>query len=319
MKTMKNRLSALVVALVMMLSLFSVGAMAWSTGEGIDVYWNDEKVGTVTYDTMEDHIKDYGDEVYSNNKGEYTGKVYYFSKLLKTINKSDEWKTVSEDTTVEIADATASKPAKLTKKELDESRYYFDKDGKASAEPVKPGFMHETGETFFRFVYGQKDKDDSTSGNFAKLNTAGNATDKINTSTTPDPSEDEEQTTGFEVYWNDKKVGTVSYEDMVVDGVSKATSTVTYSTVNKSKTYEEETGYLYKFTQLLEAVKKDADWEAASDLTTVVFETDKPAEFTKKELTEDRYYFDENGTEVDKVKAGFLTEGRRTQPVHRSF
>ena len=79
---MKNRLSALVVALVMMLSLFSVGAMAWSTGEGIDVYWNDEKVGTVTYDTMEDHIKDYGDEVYSNNKGEYTGKVYYFSKLL---------------------------------------------------------------------------------------------------------------------------------------------------------------------------------------------------------------------------------------------
>ena len=47
-KTMKNRLSALVVALVMMLSLFSVGAMAWSTGEGIDVYWNDEKVGTVT-------------------------------------------------------------------------------------------------------------------------------------------------------------------------------------------------------------------------------------------------------------------------------
>ena len=309
-KTMKNRLSALVVALVMMLSLFSVGAMAWSTGEGIDVYWNDEKVGTVTYDTMEDHIKDYGDEVYSNNKGEYTGKVYYFSKLLKTINKSDEWKTVSEDTTVEIADATASKPAKLTKKELDESRYYFDKDGKASAEPVKPGFMHETGETFFRFVYGQKDKDDSTSGNFAKLNTAGNATVKINTSTTPDPSEDEEQTTGFEVYWNDKKVGTVSYKDMVVDGVSKATSTVTYSTVNKSKTYGEETGYLYKFTQLLEAVKKDADWEAASDLTTVVFETDKPAEFTKKELTEDRYYFDENGTEVDKVKAGFLTDAK---------
>ena len=308
---MKNRLSALVVALVMMLSLFSVGAMAWGTGEGIDVYWNDEKVGTVTYDTMEDHIKDYGDEVYSNNKGEYTGKVYYFSKLLKTVNKSDEWKTVSEDTTVEIADATASKPAKLTKKELDESRYYFDKDGKASAEPVKPGFMHETGETFFRFVYGQKDKDDSTSGNFAKLNTAGNATVKINTPTTPDPADDEEQTTGFEVYWNDKKVGTVSYKDMVVDGVSQATKTVTYSTRNKKNTYEEETGYLYKFTQLLEAVKKDADWEAASDLTTVVFETDKPAEFTKKELTEERYYWSEDGkTQIDTVKPGFLTDAK---------
>ena len=308
---MKNRVSALVVALVMMLSLFSVGAMAWGTGEGVDVYWNDEKVGTVTYDTMEDHIKDYGDEVYSNNKGEYTGKVYYFSKLLKTVNKSDEWKTVSEDTTVEIADATASKPAKLTKKELDESRYYFDKDGKASAEPVKPGFMHETGETFFRFVYGQKDKDDSTSGNFAKLNTAGNATVKINTPTTPDPADDEEQTTGFEVYWNDKKVGTVSYKDMVVDGVSQATKTVTYSTRNKKNTYEEETGYLYKFTQLLEAVKKDADWEAASDLTTVVFETDKPAEFTKKELTEERYYWSEDGkTQIDTVKPGFLTDAK---------
>ena len=36
-KTMKNRVSALVVALVMMLSLFSVGAMAWEKDEGIDV------------------------------------------------------------------------------------------------------------------------------------------------------------------------------------------------------------------------------------------------------------------------------------------
>ena len=53
MKTMKNRVSALVVALVIMLSLFSVGAMAWGDGQGLDVYWNDEKVGTVTYDTME--------------------------------------------------------------------------------------------------------------------------------------------------------------------------------------------------------------------------------------------------------------------------
>ena len=86
MKTMKNRVSALVVALVMMLSLFSVGAMAWSTGEGIDVYWNDEKVGTVTYDTMEEHAKSNDPETYSNNQGDKTGYVYYFSKLLKTVN-----------------------------------------------------------------------------------------------------------------------------------------------------------------------------------------------------------------------------------------
>ena len=312
-KTMKNRLSALVVALVMMLSLFSVGAMAWSTGEGIDVYWNDEKVGTVTYDTMEEHAKGYPAVTYSNNKGDYTGIFYKFSKVLSKANKSEDWAAAPADTAVvfEVKDKDGStKTAELTKAQLEEPRYYFDKDGKASEKPVDPGFMHVAEENYFRFVIGQKDKDDSTSGSWVKLDSTENAKLKINTPTTPDPADDEEQTTGFEVYWNDKKVGTVSYEDMVVDGVSKATSTVTYSTVNKSKTYGEETGYLYKFTQLLEAVKKDADWEAASDLTTVVFETDKPAEFTKKELTEDRYYYDQNGTQVDKVKAGFLTEAK---------
>ena len=50
-KTMKNRVSALFVALVMMLSLLSVGAIAWDPGEGIDVYLNGEKTGTVSYDT----------------------------------------------------------------------------------------------------------------------------------------------------------------------------------------------------------------------------------------------------------------------------
>ena len=54
-KSMKNRVSALIVALVMMLSLFSVGAMAWNAGEGVDVYWNGEKVGSVSYDTMAEH------------------------------------------------------------------------------------------------------------------------------------------------------------------------------------------------------------------------------------------------------------------------
>ena len=83
MKTMKNRVSALVVAFVMMLSLFSVGAMAWEKDEGIDVYWNDEKVGTVTYDAMEEHAKSNDPETYSNNQGDKTGYVYYFSKLFK--------------------------------------------------------------------------------------------------------------------------------------------------------------------------------------------------------------------------------------------
>lgn len=310
-KTMKNRVSALVVALVMMLSLFSVGAMAWSTGEGIDVYWNDEKVGTVTYDTMEEHAKSNDPETYSNNQGDKTGYVYFFSKLLKTVNKNDDYKAAPADTTIEISDPKGEKPATLKKAVLDEDRYYFDKDGKASTETVKPGFMLVDGDDYFRFVYGQKVAGEETSSTWVKLKGTGNATVKITTpDAKPDPSDDEEQKPGFEVIWNDKSVGTVSYEDMVVDGVSKATSTVTYSTVNNSKTYKEETGYLYKFTQLLEAVKKDADWEAASDLTTVVFDTDKPAEFTKKELTEDRYYFDENGTEVDKVKAGFLTDAK---------
>ncbi len=312
MKTMKNRVSALFVALVMMLSLFTVGAMAWGDGQGLDVYWNDEKVATVTYDTMEEHAQGYPAVTYSNNKGEYTGIFYKFSKVLSKANKSEDWAAAAADTSVvfEVKDKDGStKTAELTKAQLEESRYYFDKDGKASEKPVDPGFMHVDGESYYRFVIGQKTADDSTSGSWVKLDSTENAKLKINTPTTPDPSDDEKQTTGFEVYWNDKNVGTVTYDDMVVDGVSKATSTVTYSAVNKSNTRSEETGYLYKFTQLLEAVKMDEAWEAASDdLTTVVFETDKPAEFTKKELTEDRYYFDEGKTPVDKVKPGFLTE-----------
>ena len=311
-----NRISALVVSLVMLLSLLTVGASAWSSGEGIDVYWNDEKVGTVAYDTMEEHAKGYPAETYSNNKDEYTGYLYTFSKLLKTVNKSDDYKAAADETTIEIADAAASKPATFTKAELEETRNYYDKDGNATA--VKPGFMHIDGEDYFRFVFGQKTTDDSTSGRWVKLSGTGNATVKI-TTTSSEPSEDPVTETGFEVYWNDKSVGTVNYKQ-IVDDVSQATSKVTYSTTNKSGTWSEETGYLYKFTQLLEALKKDADWEAASDLTTVVIEATKKAEFTKKELTEDRYYFEENGTRVDKVKPGFLTETKDgTSPFKFAF
>ncbi len=287
MKTMKNRVSALFVALVMMLSLLTVGAMAWDTGEGIDVYWDGQKVGTVSYDTMDEHAQGYPDETYSNNQGEYTGKVYQFTKLLKTVEKNDAWQAASADTQVEIIDPKGEKPATLTKADLDETRNYY-KDG-AAVTTVKPGFMHIEGEDYFRFVFGQKSPTDETSSKWVKLKGTGNSTVKITTKAAPDPSEDEEQTDGFAIYWNDKRVGTVTKKQMV-DDVSKATSTVTYSARNKSGTYKEVEGNVYKFTQLLEAVKKDADWEKASDLTKVTIgaNSDKPAEFTKKELTEDR-------------------------------
>ena len=189
MKTMSNRVSALFVALVMMLSLLAVGASAWSTGEGIDVYWNGEKAGTVTYDTMDAHVQKFDDETYSNNKGESVGKVYYFNKLLKEVGKLEAWESASPDTTVELKDPVYEKPGSLTKAELDETRSYY-KDGAAVAT-VKPGFMHVKDKTYFMFVYGQKTADESTSGNFVRFDGAGNATVKITTPTTPDPSEDD--------------------------------------------------------------------------------------------------------------------------------
>ncbi len=298
---MKNRVSALFVALVMMLSLFSVGAVAWSTGEGIEVYWNGEKVGMVTYDKMDEHVQKFDDETYSNNKGESVGKVYYFNKLLKEVGKQDAWESAPAETTVELKDPVYEKPGSLTKAELDETRSYY-KDGAAVAT-VKPGFMHVKDKTYFMFVYGQKTADESTSGNFVRFDGAGNATVKI---TTPEETPDEPTTKdGIEVFWNDKSVGSVSYDEMV-DGISQATKTYSYSTINSAGTYDSFNTAIYPFTQLMEAVKKDKDWEAASNLTKVVFkDSGYETELTKATLTEERYFFDDDGVQADTTKPGF--------------
>ncbi|MBQ1545033.1 MAG: hypothetical protein IIZ60_04655, partial [Clostridia bacterium] len=79
MKTTK-RLSALLVALFMLVSMFSIGASAWETGEGIEVYWNDTLEGTVTYDQILDDISRATKKVtYSavNKKGTYTAYNTY--------------------------------------------------------------------------------------------------------------------------------------------------------------------------------------------------------------------------------------------------
>ncbi len=421
-KTMKNRVSALFVALVMMLSLLSVGAIAWDPGEGIDVYLNGEKTGTVSYDTMEEAAQSYPDETYSNNKGVYSGKLYKFSKLLKEANASDAWSAASDDSTVVLTDAGNTKPSTFTKAELEETRYYY-QDGNP-VNTVKPGFLHVSGEEYFRFVIGQKDTNDSTSGRWVKLTGTGNAKLEINTtpaepSDEPSPSntaivfpetveyvtsdetndyyrltvpaeldngqfsfsyslasakkyiyseiqnkdggtvdgatnDDHDQleselrnvtltglapttdyrlfwnkdnsngklaknvvldfTTaeeavvekdGIEVVWNNQSVGKVNYEDMV-DGISQASKTYNYSTVNSSGTYSAFNCAIYPFQQLMETLGKDADWEAAPDSTKVVFEDSSySTELTKATLTEERYFFDDEGFRADTTKAGF--------------
>ena len=108
MKTMKNRVSALFVALVMMLSLLAVGASAWTGGEGIEVYWNDEKVGTVKYDEIYDKIKEYNPNTYSSHKNgsykSYVGQVYHLNKFLGKVNKAEEWASAPAETTFELYD-----------------------------------------------------------------------------------------------------------------------------------------------------------------------------------------------------------------------
>ena len=319
MKTVQRRFSAFVVALVMVLSLFTVGAVAWTGGEGIDVYWNDEKVGTVTYDDINAKIQTYEEETYSSHKNgeykDYTGKVFYLNKFLGKVNKAEDWASAPAETTFDLYDPDyADKGAKLTKAELDETRNYYDKSGNL-VTAVNPGFMLADGKDYFQFVYGQKTVGENTNGNFAKFTSSKNAVLKINTPATPapTPSENEEKGDGIDVYWNDKKVGSVNYDQMI-DDVSKATSTVKYSAVNgKGNRVDDIEGYVYKFSQLMKAVEKDKDWENASIKTKVeiAYGEDKK-ELTKSELYEDRYYFDESGTKVNRVNAGFMDLGRGT-------
>ena len=63
----------------------------------------------------------------------------------------------------------------------------------------------------------------------------------------------------------------------------------------------------------METLGKDADWEAAPDSTKVVFEDSSySTELTKATLTEERYYFDDEGFRADTTKAGFkYTESKK--------
>ena len=113
----------------------------------------------------------------------------------------------------------------------------------------------------------------------------------ITATTAPAPADDDTQKDGLEVIWNDKSVGTVPYDDMV-DGISQATKTYKYSTINSSDTYDSFETAIYPIKNLMEAVKKDADWEAASNNTKVVFkDSGYETALTKATPTEERYYF----------------------------
>ena len=146
MKTMKNRVSALVVALVMMLSLFSVGAIAWESGEGFEVYWNDEKVGTITYDEMAEAIKDTADITYSGRKTDadkntaYTGKVFTFDKVLEKVNLTSKWEAAPDATSVLFWN-DASYNAELEKSAVKETRNAYKDDGTVASSEDFP--MHD--------------------------------------------------------------------------------------------------------------------------------------------------------------------------------
>ena len=99
----------------------------------------------------------------------------------------------------------------------------------------------------------------------------------------------------------------------MVDGISQATKTYKYSTINSSDTYDSFETAIYPIKNLMEAVKKDADWEAASNNTKVVFkDSGYETALTKATPTEERYYFDTDGIQADTTKAGFkYTESKK--------
>ena len=308
MKTMKNRVSALVVALVMMLSLFSVGAIAWESGEGFEVYWNDEKVGTITYDEMAEAIKDTADITYSGRKTDadkntaYTGKVFTFDKVLEKVNLTSKWEAAPDATSVLFWN-DASYNAELEKSAVKETRNAYKDDGTvASSVPV--GFMQaeKKGKVYFQLVYGQTSFEDENASNFVKFDAKGNTKIKISTP-------------GLKVYWNDTNVGTVSYETMV-DSVSQATKTKKYSAINRKGTYDGNIeGYVYEFSRLLKSVGVADEWASAPDQTKVFLEEygedGKQSVLSKKNLTEPRYYFanDADKTRGERVDPGFMDNG----------
>ena len=155
-----KRVSALVVALIMLFSLFSISVSAWGTNEGIEVYWDNTYVATVKYDDMDTAISQSSDATYAglNNYGtykSYTGKVYTLDQLLTAVGKASDWAAAADTAVVSLV-TPASETADYTKAQLTETRYYYDGSGNiVSSVPV--GFMKRTSGTdsYFKFVFGQ--------------------------------------------------------------------------------------------------------------------------------------------------------------------
>lgn len=176
---LSKRVSALVVALIMLFSLFSISVSAWGTNEGIEVYWNNSYVATVTYDDMDTAISQTSDVTYSgfNNYGtykSYTGKVYTLDQLLTAVGKASDWAAAADTTTVSLI-TPLNETADYTKAQLTETRYYYDANGSiVSSVPV--GFMKRTSGTdsFFKVVFGQTASTEKNVPKFWDLTGTGN-------------------------------------------------------------------------------------------------------------------------------------------------
>lgn len=190
MKTYTKRVSALVVALLMLISAFSMGALAWGTDEGIDVYWNGSYVDTVSYDSMDLAISSSSDITYAgmNNYGtykSYTGKVYTLDTLLSTVGKTSDW-VAAADTAIVTLMTPAYETADYTKAQLTETRYYYDGNGNI-VNSVPVGFMKRTNEdeSYFKFVFGQTAKTEKNVPKFWDLTGTGNTKVYIFTNGSP--------------------------------------------------------------------------------------------------------------------------------------
>lgn len=190
MKTYTKRVSALVVALLMLISAFSMGALAWNANDGIEVYWNGSYVTTVKYDDMDTAISPTTDKTYAgiNNYGtykSYTGKVYTLDQLIAAVSKTNDWAS-APDTTMVTIQTSPSETANYTKAQLTETRNYYDASG-AIVTSVPVGFMKRTGEggNYFKFVFGQTAQTEKNVPKFWDFPTTGNAQIYFDTNATP--------------------------------------------------------------------------------------------------------------------------------------
>lgn len=176
---MSKKVSALVVALIMLFSLFSISVSAWGTNEGIEVYWNNAYVATVKYDDMDTAISQTSDVTYAgfNNYStykSYTGKVYTLDDLLADVGKTSDWAAAADTATVSLI-TPDNETADYTKAQLTETRYYYDSNGTiVSSVPV--GFMKRTSGTdsYFKFMFGQTARTEKNVPKFWDLTGTGN-------------------------------------------------------------------------------------------------------------------------------------------------